>query len=238
MPELFSYWFSSVHFRWLSRLLLFHDVFIALRVSNLIGLLYHVCPRIFIGQIHRPQTFYYRFGLSAIGVFLIGLSQMYEEVEKNPVIRNRLNLRVLLFAGVGSEQLFDTLNKMIWNHSFEGSYYIWKTESYFLPIYSVDRDWLHLEARYNYEDMNTFSGWFGYNFNGGKKFQYAITPMLGIVAGNSDGIAPGLEFTFGFHGFELYSESEYLFDLNDKEIIFIITGLILHILLLIGSGFN
>ena len=122
-----------------------------------------------------------------------------------------------LFYSLAFGQEQDSLSTMTWNHSLEGSYYIWKNESYFLPVYSVDKDWLHLEARYNYEDMNTFSAWFGYNFSGGNKVQYTITPMLGIVAGNSTGIAPGLEFTFDFYGFELYSESEYLFDLQDKE---------------------
>lgn len=103
-----------------------------------------------------------------------------------------------------------------WSHDIEGWFYIMKDDFIFSPVYAADKGWLHLEARYNYEDINTFSGWLGYNFNGGNKFQYAITPMFGALVGNLNGIAPGLEFNFQYFGFELDSESEYIFDLKDK----------------------
>lgn len=86
-----------------------------------------------------------------------------------------------------------------------------------LPVITADRGKLHLEARYNYEDFNTFSVWAGYNFSGGQKIEYDITPMLGGIMGNSDGIAPGLELTFTRGKFELYSEAEYLFEFSDVE---------------------
>jgi hypothetical protein len=111
----------------------------------------------------------------------------------------------------------DIVSGSRWNHNLQGYFYIMKDDFIFLPIYAVDKDWLHLEARYNYEDMNTFSAWFGYNFSGGNNFQYTITPMLGGIVGNTNGIAPGLEFVFEFYGFELYSESEFVFDFNDHE---------------------
>ena len=85
------------------------------------------------------------------------------------------------------------------------------------PVYRVDKDWLHLEARYNYEDINTFSGWFGYNFSGGNKFEYTITPMIGALVGNIHGISPGLELNFDFFGFNFNAASEYVFDLQGKE---------------------
>jgi hypothetical protein len=37
------------------------------------------------------------------------------------------------------------------------------------------------------------------------------------VVGNLNGIVPGLELTFDFKRFELYSESEYMFDLEDRD---------------------
>jgi hypothetical protein len=111
----------------------------------------------------------------------------------------------------------DTITKSVWSHSLENDFYFYKDDFVFLPIYTVNKDWLHLEARYNYEDMKTFSAWFGYNFSGGKRLQYTITPMVGGVVGNTNGIAPGLEFDFGYLGFELYSESEYVFNLQHKE---------------------
>lgn len=104
-----------------------------------------------------------------------------------------------------------------WSHSLENDFYFYKNDFLYLPIYSANKDWLHLEARYNYEDLKTISGWFGYNFSGGDNFEYTITPMAGFVAGNTNGLAPGLEFDFSYKGFELYSESEYVFDFKDKE---------------------
>ena len=104
-----------------------------------------------------------------------------------------------------------------WEHELEADFYFMKDEFIFLPMYKADRGWLHLEARYNYEDMNTFSAWFGYTFSGGKKFQYSITPMAGGIVGSTNGIAPGLELDFQFCGFELSSESEFVFDLQHQE---------------------
>jgi hypothetical protein len=86
-----------------------------------------------------------------------------------------------------------------------------------LPVFRADKNKLHLEARYNYEDFETFSGWVGYNFSGGKKLEYTITPMVGGVVGLSNGIAPGLEFSFTYRNFELYSEQEYLFDTKTSD---------------------
>lgn len=104
-----------------------------------------------------------------------------------------------------------------WKHGGEVSMYIFPDDFIFLPIYTADRGWLHLEGRYNYEDINTVSGWFGYNFSGGNKFQYTVTPMIGGLAGNTNGLAAGLELTFDFFGFTFYSESEYVFSLEDTE---------------------
>jgi len=114
-------------------------------------------------------------------------------------------------------QVEDTVSNSRWNHGLLASFYIFKDDFFILPVYQVNKDWLHLEARYNYEDRNTFSAWFGYNFTGGNKFLYSITPMIGGITGNTDGIAPGLELDFNFYGFEFYSESEYVFDFAGQE---------------------
>jgi hypothetical protein len=59
---------------------------------------------------------------------------------------------------------------------------------------TADRGWLHLETRYNYENLETGSAWVGYNFSGGEKLKWEFTPMLGGVFGNTTGVAPGYEF--------------------------------------------
>lgn len=103
-----------------------------------------------------------------------------------------------------------------WNVSAEGDFNF--TDPFFiLPIVTADKNKLHLEARYNYEELKTFSGWIGYNFSGGKEFQSKITPMGGFLLGRITGFAPGLEIQLEYSGFEFYSESEFVFDTEDKE---------------------
>jgi hypothetical protein len=122
----------------------------------------------------------------------------------------------LLFTSEIFTQDKDSLTTSDWNYVVETDLYF--TDPFiFLPIFIADKGNLHLEARYNYEDLKTFSGWVGYNFFGGDDFEYFITPMIGAAVGRTDGIAPGLEFTFSYIGFELYSESEYLFDFESEE---------------------
>ncbi len=104
-----------------------------------------------------------------------------------------------------------------WNFGADMNMYFFPDEFIGLPVFRADKNKLHLEARYNYEDLETFSGWVGYNFTGGKKIEYAITPMVGGVVGLSNGIAPGLEFTFTYKSFEWYAESEYLFETESNE---------------------
>jgi hypothetical protein len=113
-------------------------------------------------------------------------------------------------------QVNDSSNTSVWNFSVETDLYF--TDPFtFLPIFIADKGNLHLEARYNYEDLKTISGWIGYNFFGGEEFEYSVTPMVGGAFGRTDGIAPGLEFTFNYAGFELYSDSEYLFDFASSD---------------------
>jgi hypothetical protein len=80
------------------------------------------------------------------------------------------------------------------------------------PTFIADRGWLHLEARFNYESLDTGSAWIGYNFTLGEKLRFEITPMLGGVFGKTSGIAPGYKATLAWWKLELSTEGEYLFD--------------------------
>ena len=82
--------------------------------------------------------------------------------------------------------------------------------------YADYKSW-HIEARYNYEYLNTVSLFGGYTFDAGKKLKFSATPMIGFVFGNTNGIAPGLEWTLTWKKLDFYSESEYVFDLETKE---------------------
>ena len=128
-----------------------------------------------------------------------------------------LSLFVMVFAFVSATKAQDNnTEKPKWNHYFEADLYF-EDDFYVLPMYRADRNHLHLEARYNYEDFQTFSTWGGYNFFGGDKLEYFVTPMAGVAFGNTNGFVAGAEMTFTLGGFELYNESEYLAGFESKD---------------------
>ncbi len=44
--------------------------------------------------------------------------------------------------------------------------------NYLQPTVSLDRKWLHVEGRLNYEALNTASLWVGYNLEGGSTVEW------------------------------------------------------------------
>ncbi len=95
------------------------------------------------------------------------------------------------------------------------TYIVPDDRNYTQPTLAADRGWLHLAARYNYEDFETGSIWFGCNFGGGGKLQWGFTPMLGGVVGTTAGVAPGWLFTLSYWRLDLSLESEYVIDARD-----------------------
>lgn len=89
-------------------------------------------------------------------------------------------------------------------------------ESYFSATFRADRNWAHLEARYNYEDRKTGSVWLGYNLSFGEKLVIDATPMVGGVFGNTTGVAPGYLVTLSYKTISLYSEGEFVFDAKNS----------------------
>jgi len=90
-------------------------------------------------------------------------------------------------------------------------------DGYANPNLAADRGPLHLEARYNYEDLKTGSVWIGYNFQCGKNLVMKLTPIVGGVFGRTTGIAPGGNASLSFKKFELSISNEYVFDTDDKS---------------------
>jgi len=110
------------------------------------------------------------------------------------------------------------VDEKAWSFSASASTYIVPDfQEYVQPTLTADRGWLHLETRYNYENLETGSVWLGYNFGGGEKLEWEITPMLGGVFGNTTGIAPGYKFSLAYWKFELSSEGEFVFDVGTSE---------------------
>lgn len=97
------------------------------------------------------------------------------------------------------------------------AYFVPEDQGYLQPTVTADRGSLHLEARYNYEDLHTGSAWIGWNFNVGSTVTFAFTPILGGLFGDTNGIAPGYEGTLRWKSLELYSESEHVIDTDDSS---------------------
>jgi hypothetical protein len=105
-----------------------------------------------------------------------------------------------------------------WAFNFTADGYIIPNETgYANPVFSTNRTWLHLEARYNYEDLRTGSVWAGYNFAAGKNLVLDVTPMIGGVFGRTTGIAPGCEASLTYKELQLSISNEYVFDTTHKS---------------------
>jgi hypothetical protein len=132
---------------------------------------------------------------------------------------------ILLAAGRAWSQSTNSVSEVSTGNpedqlSFTASLYgyiVPESKDYVNPNFTVDRGWLHLEARYNYEALETGSLWVGYNLKTGEKLVFDFTPMLGGVFGDLDGIAPGYNMSLSYKRFSLSSQSEYVFDTADSS---------------------
>ena len=68
-----------------------------------------------------------------------------------------------------------TADEEAWSFSASAyTYFVPDDSNYVQPTFTADRGWLHLEARYNYEALDTGSAWIGYNFSGGEKLAWEV----------------------------------------------------------------
>ncbi|MES2220949.1 MAG: hypothetical protein V4587_08295 [Acidobacteriota bacterium] len=111
-----------------------------------------------------------------------------------------------------------------WNYTLTVDGYIAPYDTSFVnPIFTADHNWLHMEARYNDEDLRTGSLWIGYNFGrgdvaNGDRWEFAVTPMIGGVFGRTTGIAPGCEALINYRGkIEASINNEYVVDTTSKS---------------------
>jgi hypothetical protein len=105
-----------------------------------------------------------------------------------------------------------------WEFNLSGALYVLPDEEDFVqPTLRVDRGLFHFETRYNYEDRDSTSFFAGANFAFGEKVELTLTPMLGGLVGQTDGIVPALEASLTAGRFEAYAEAEYVFDLDDSD---------------------
>jgi len=103
------------------------------------------------------------------------------------------------------------------------AYLVPDSRDYLNPTFMADRHWLHLEARYNYEALETGSLWVGYNFRFGHNLVLDVTPMLGGVFGDLTGVAPGFEISLTWRKISLSTQGEFVFDTGNSSANFFYT---------------
>lgn len=145
----------------------------------------------------------------------MAIGERHYEIRMKKILVIAFSLLACFREAQAQEVIDDSLKS--WEFNVDVNFYFFKDDFFVLPVFKADKNKLHLEARYNYEDKETFSGWAGYNFNGGEEFSYVITPMLGGVVGQTKGIAPGMEITLTYKKLEFYTEMENVFDLNESQ---------------------
>ena len=105
-----------------------------------------------------------------------------------------------------------------WAFDLSASYYSFRNQDDFtLAVLRADRGQLHVEARYNYEAIDSGSLFVGWKFSGGNKLTWELTPILGAVFGQKEGVAPGFEASLAYGIVDFYTESEYVRDTEVKE---------------------
>src|SRR5215472_251026 len=132
-------------------------------------------------------------------------------------LKSTLALAVLACGQLLAQNMPTAPSRAPWEISLTVDGYIPPNEDgYVSPIVAADHGWLHLEARYNFENLRTGSIWIGYKFSAGKKWAFEITPMIGGVLGRNTGIAPGCEASLNYKRVTLSIVNEYVFDTNKK----------------------
>jgi len=105
-----------------------------------------------------------------------------------------------------------------WTYSVTASYYSFRhQDDFFLGVATAEKGPLHIEARYNYEAIDSGSLFAGWKFSGGEKIAYELTPILGAVFGAKEGIAPGFEASISYGIVDFYTETEYVRDLEVRQ---------------------
>lgn len=93
----------------------------------------------------------------------------------------------------------------------EQYHYVGKGQPYvFMPIAHLrtSTNW-YAEARYNYEDIETFSLYFGKSFSGEKSLGYTLTPIVGAAIGRFRAISTGLNVDLEYGKFFFSAQSQY-----------------------------
>ncbi|HTF21564.1 MAG TPA: hypothetical protein VK658_25975 [Chryseolinea sp.] len=78
-----------------------------------------------------------------------------------------------------------------------------------VPIITYESPHIYVEARYNYEENNTFSIYLGRSVSGKNKCEYSITPMIGFAMGQFSGVAAGANATLAYQNIFFTTQIQY-----------------------------
>jgi hypothetical protein len=136
--------------------------------------------------------------------------------------RGRFGVLALLLGAIalssGKAAAADGSSDAALSGSITGFYYAMRDQSDFgVGVAALNRGPLHLEARYNYEAREAGSAFVGWNFSGGEKLTFAITPIIGALFGSTHGVIPGVEASIAYGPFDAYVEAEYVYDSHDQS---------------------
>jgi len=76
---------------------------------------------------------------------------------------------------------------------------------------------LYVEARHNYDEINTFSLYLGETFSGKGKIEYSITPMIGALVGKMKGGSLGVNALVEHKTLFFSTQSQYTFSRKERE---------------------
>jgi hypothetical protein len=148
-------------------------------------------------------------------------------MKNNPVFAAFVILG-LTFSGQASQPGLESSppipEKSPWEFASSAYAYVPHYDPAFLNINLMgDRGPLHLEARYNYEAVDSGSLWVGANYTAGEKLVFKATPMVGGIFGSLDGIAPGLNLSLSYWKLSWSTQAEYVVDFSDHSKNFLYT---------------
>jgi hypothetical protein len=95
-------------------------------------------------------------------------------------------------------------------------YYSKQTSFTFVPVISLQskKGWC-AETRFNYEDIQTVSLHFGKTFSKESGLSYSLTPMLGGLIGNTNGVSLGSNIELNYKKLNWLTQTQYVFSKQD-----------------------
>ena len=105
-----------------------------------------------------------------------------------------------------------------WSWSLSAiQYWLPNDPDFLLGVGAADHGPIHLEARWQYEDLRTVSAFAGWKLVAGENLRLEATPMAGALVGRTNGLVPGLEADLTWRFLRLYTENEFVLALNESS---------------------